>query len=275
MRIPIPKGPLTLLVGIVIVVSIVFLVAFADFLSPYGSNEFTNEILTPPNVAHPMGTDALGRDILSRIIYGARVSVGIGLAAVAISGTIGVVVGAISAYYGGKLDRAISIPMDSIYSFPSIITALLIAYSLGGGGPNTALAIAIAWIPSYFRVVRSIIFSVKELTFIEAEKAIGAGTIYIITRHILPACLPSIASLLTLGMRDAILAAAGLGFLGIGIPPPTPELGADLSEGRRALLSGAWWPSVFPGLMIFIIVLGFNMLGEGLNELVKLRRTTR
>jgi len=224
-------------------------------------------ILSPPSKEHLMGTDSLGRDIFSRILYGGRTSISIALLSVFLSFIVGTPLGSISGFIGGKLDRILSIIMDSLYAFPVIILALLIATMLGPGISNTSIAIAAASVPSYYRVIRSITLSLKERTFIEAEKSMGASDRYIILHHILPHSMSEIIVLMTFGMADAILSVAGLGFIGLGIPPPTPEWGTDLSGGREVLLVGAWWVTTFPGLIIFATILGFNLLGEGLPKI--------
>jgi ABC-type dipeptide/oligopeptide/nickel transport system permease subunit len=158
--------------------------------------------------------------------------------------------------------------IDAWWAFPAIIFAILIAVMLGASATNTALAVGIAAAPSYSRVVRSITLSLKELPFIEAERCIGAGSFRIIFVHIFPNTLPSVLVLSTLGLGQAILTVSGLGFLGLGIPPPIPEWGTDLGAARGALVSGVWWASAFPGVMILLAVIGFNLLGEGLRPLV-------
>lgn len=260
---------LSLLVSAVIFFIFTSFVFFAEFIAPYDPCEMTPDVLEPPKNRHLFGTDILGRDIYSRIIYGTRCSLLIALTAVIQAACIGSVLGVTSGYMSGKIDHMLLIVMDALYSCPSFIVALVLVTGLGHFSLfGIATAVAIAAVPTYFRVMRSITLSIKERTFIEVERSMGAGSFYIILRHILPRCLPEIVTLATLGLADAITTVAGLGFLGLGIQPPTPEWGADLSYGRRVLTLGVWWPSVFSGLMVCMAVLCFNLLGEATTEML-------
>lgn len=173
-----------------------------------------------------------------------------------------------SGYFGGGLDRVVMIGMDAVYIFPSFVLAVLIAAVMGAGIGTSSLAVAIVMIPTFYRVIRSITLSIKESGFIEGERAIGASGRYIIVNHIAPFYLSSLFVLISLGAAQAILITSGLGFLGLGIPPPNPEWGTDLAAGRMFLMEGMWWLTLFPAIMIFLAVLGFNLLSEGLDAVL-------
>jgi peptide/nickel transport system permease protein len=255
-------------IGLGIALIMIILAIFADFLAPYSPFEiYEDAVHEPPSWAHLMGTDAIGRDVLSRVIHGARVSLLIGLLAVLISGGLGSILGVVTGYYGGKIDRAITLPMDALYSFPAFLTALLIVTTLGGGFIYTSLAVAIGLLPRFYRTVRSAAVSLREEPFVEAEVSIGASDIYIVFKHIFPLTFTVLFVVVTISIATAILSIAGLGFLGLGVAPPTPEWGSDLAAGRPNILSGVWWTTIGPAIFIFLTVLGFNLLGEGLNKL--------
>jgi len=219
-----------------------------------------------------LGTDQLGRDVFSRLLAGARFVLAVAFLSTIVSTVIGVFLGLISGYIGGLFDRTLSLVMDSLYSLPGLIVAIALAAFLGTGLVNMSLAIAVAYIPSYFRMVRGNVLSLKGMPFIEASKIAGASSLSIALRQILPNTFPSIASLLPITFADAIITEAGLSFLGLGIEPPTPDWGFDLNKGRQFFLAGYWWIGIFPGLAIVITVLGFLLLGEGLNEVLNPKR---
>lgn len=227
--------------------------------------------LTAPNSQFPFGTDDVGRDMLSRIIAGGGVMLQVALVSVAICLVIGVPLGLFSSHAGGVVDRFFSLIMDSVYAFPGIILAIAFSIVLGRGVINMALAIAVVYIPSYFRVIRSQVLSIKELPYIEAANSIGAKRGTILRRYILPNVLPSIVVVGTVNFADAILTAAGLTFIGLGVPVNVPDWGWDLTNGRRLLPSGSWWVITFPGIMIILLALGFTLMGEGLSELLNPR----
>ena len=243
-------------------------VIFGPYITPHDPFEFTEEILAPPSTSHLMGTDNLGRDLLSRLIYGSRYSLGISLVAVGLSLVIGLILGSSSGFFGGNIDRVMMLIMDALYVFPSFIYMLVLVVVLGPGMWQTALAISIGRIPYNFRLIRSLTISIKERGFIEAERVLGAGNWHIIRRHIMPYYLSILFVALSLGMARGTLAISGLGFLGLGIPPPTPEWGTELSSGRNFLLGGHWWLVVFPGFFVMIAMLGFNLLSEGLDTML-------
>ncbi len=220
------------------------------------------------NMEYPLGTDNLGRDIYSRLLYGTGISLRIGYAIIAITAACGLLIGLVSGYFGGIIDILVMRLIDILLAFPPLLLALVIAATLGTGMEKAMLAIAIIYIPSLARIVRGSVLTVKELPYVEASRAMGGGNIWIILGHVLPNIITPVIVYLTLLLGDAILYTAALGFLGIGIDPSTPEWGAMLSGGRDFLLLGKWWITVFPGVMIFLAVLSFNLFGDGLREAV-------
>ncbi len=254
--------------GAVIVLIMVFLAVFASVLSPYNPIRISlAERLSAPSAAHLFGTDELGRDILSRIMYGARISLRIGILVVVIAGGIGAVTGAISGYVGQRLDNLIMRVMDVFLSFPPLVLALALAAALGPDLNNAILAVAFVMIPKFARLVRGEALAVKERQFIAAARAAGAKALWIILHHILPNCLASVIVLATLVLGEAILIAASLSFIGLGAQPPTPEWGAMVSVGRKFLMD-QWWYATFPGLFILVTVIGFNILGDALRDVL-------
>lgn len=256
----------TAAVGLVIVAFFLIMGLLAPFVAPHDPLEPNmRQRLSRPSAAHPLGQDELGRDILSRIMYGARISLTIGVVTVSLGLFLGVPWGIVSGYYGGKLDLLTQRFVDVLLSFPTILLAILIVTILGPGLWNAMVAIGIASLPMYTRVVRGSVLSLREQEYVLAAKALGASDLRTLTRHILPNVLGSIIVLSTLYTATAILSAAGLGFLGLGAQPPTPEWGAMLSRAR-AFLRVAPHVALFPGLAIFFSVLGFNLLGDGLRD---------
>jgi peptide/nickel transport system permease protein len=238
---------------------------FAPVLAPYPIEEMKMENrFLAPSAEHWLGTDEFGRDILSRMMHGGRVSLMMGLVAVSIAGTFGVILGVISGYYR-RLDMYIMQCMDILLAFPSLLLAIAIIAILGVGLTNAMIAVAISVIPSYVRVVRGTVLSIREKEYIEAVKALGVSDFKIIVKHILPNVMSPVIVLSSLQFGTSILAAAALSFLGLGAQPPTPEWGAMAYVGKSFLLN-AWWMSLFPGLAIMLVVLGFNMLGDGLRD---------
>ncbi len=253
-------------IGLAILVFYVILAVFAPYLAPYDPVKRVGRSLQPPSPEHRFGTDNLGRDVLSRVIYGARIALVIAFLSVAIASAIGIPLGLISGYIGGIFDRTLTLVMDAMYAFPGLILAIAIAALLGPGITNIAISIAVVYAPTYFRVIRNQVTSVKNELYVEAARAIGARRWEILLKYILPNVFPSVVVVLSMNLADAIMTEAGLSFLGLGIAPPTPDWGFDLSNGRRFILSRAWWALLYPGLAIITVVLGFSMFSEGLNE---------
>ena len=228
--------------------------------------------LQPPSLARPLGTDDFGRDILSRIIYGARISLRIGAIAISISLTAGTSLGLIAGYRGGLADALIMRSMDILLAFPSILLAIAIVAVIGPGIDNVMVAVSIVMVPQFARLVRASVLSIREMAYVEAARALGASDLRILWRSVLPNCAAPLIVQSTLSLGTAILDAAGLSFLGLGAQPPTPEWGAMLSGGRELLLK-APWVMTFPGLAIFGVVLGLNLFGDGLRDALDPRRT--
>lgn len=262
------------MVGLAIVLILVFVAIFADFIAPYGyAKQNIRETLQPPSLQHLCGTDQFGRDVFSRIIYGSRISLQVGFIAVSIAMVIGGFLGAVSGYYGGRLDNLIMRAMDVLLSIPQILLAIAIAASLGPGLFNLMIAVGISSIPGYARIVRGSVLSIRNQEFVEAAKAMGSGDLRIILRHILPNCMAPVIVQATLGVAFAILTAAGLSFIGLGIQPPSPEWGGMLSGGRVYIRDQSYL-TFFPGLAIMITILALNFLGDGLRDALdpKLKR---
>lgn len=263
------ENPLTI-IGIVIVFLIFFAAAFGPRIIPYpedvkvGIN--TAERLKPPSSEHWFGTDQMGRDIFSRVLYGTRTSVMVGIVVTGLAMLIGIPMGAISGYKGGKVETIIRVINDIFMSIPALLLALSISVALGRGIINAMLAIGIAWWPFYCRLVRGVVFSLKEQMFIEASRSINASDFRIITRHILPNCLDVLIVQVTMQFGYAILMAAALGFLGVGAQPPMAEWGLMISEGRQ-FIPKWWWIPTFPGIAIYFSVFGFSLLGDGLRDI--------
>lgn len=270
------RSPLTVL-GLTILGIMVFFAIAAPYIAPYPEDiEFGSHLerrLEPPSLAHLFGTDDMGRDVFSRVLYGFRISIAIGLAVVSIAAPIGVLLGALAGFAGGVIDEAIMRITDVFLSVPSLVLALAIAAALGPSLTNAMFAISLCWWPWYARLVRAQTLSLKEQDFVEAARSIGVKTPRILVRHIVPNCIGPIIVQVSLDIGYAILTAASLGFLGVGAQPPTSEWGLMVSWGRKFLPTW-WWVSTFPGLAIFIGVLAFNLVGDGLRDVLdpRLRR---
>jgi peptide/nickel transport system permease protein len=253
-------------VGASIVLLILALAIFAPLIAhadPLAQNLAGRR--SPPSMAHLMGTDALGRDVFSRILYGARISIRIGFVAVGLAITAGTSIGLMAGYLRGRVDDVLMSAMDLMLAFPSIILAIGITTILGPSITNLMIAVGIVYIPQYARLARSSVLAVSELEFVEAARAIGSPVWAILGRHILPNILAPLLVQATLGIATAELEAAGLSYLGLGARPPAPEWGAMLNDARDYWLS-APWALIFPGLAITALVLGFNLLGDGLRD---------
>ncbi|MCL6478461.1 MAG: ABC transporter permease [Peptococcaceae bacterium] len=260
--------------GLLLLLILVFTAVFSPLLSPYDpvKVDLHNNIL-PPSREHPFGTDNLGRDVFSRVMYGTRMDILAGLFIVGVSVVTGLLVGIVAGYRGGILDKILVGAIDTFLALPDIILALVIVGAMGPGMFNTVLALSLLGWVRYARIARSSTLSLKEKEFIETTKASGAGDFYVIIRHVLPNVIAPISTLATLHFGHAILSLAGLGFLGLGAQPPVPEWGTMLNEGR-VFLREAWWLSIFPGLAIMVTVLSCNLLSDGLRDLLdpRLRR---
>jgi len=272
-----PKGAEVYLAiaGAVLLVVVVTLTFLAPYIAPYNPIVEIGPALQPPSSQYPMGTDHLGRDVYSRVLYGAIVALEVSAISVLLSSTVGTVLGLFSGYSGGKMDRVFSMVMDSVYAFPGLILAIAIAAMMGPGLVNMSIAIAVVYIPTYFRMIRGQVLQTREQLYVEAARALGAKNSTILFRYIFANIIPSLVVVLSLNVADAILTEAGMSYLGLGIPPPTPDWGFDLSKGKSYLPGGYWWMITFPGIMILIVVLGFSLLGEGLNEILNPRLRER
>ena len=261
--------------GAVLLAIVVAMTFLAPYIAPYNPIVEIGPALQPPSSQYPMGTDHLGRDVYSRVLYGAIVALEVAALSMVLSSVVGTVFGLFSGFLGGKSDRLFSIVMDSIYAFPGLILAIAIAAMIGPGIVNMSIAIAVVYIPTYFRMIRGQVLSIKEQLYVEAARALGASNSTILFRYVFSNIIPSLVVVLSLNVADAILTEAGLSYLGLGIPPPTPDWGFDLSKGKSFLPGGYWWMITFPGIMIVIVVLGFSLLGEGLNEILNPRLRER
>jgi peptide/nickel transport system permease protein len=259
------------LAGVLIVSIISVLSILAPIIALYDPlDQRLDERLNPPSFRHIMGTDKLGRDIFSRVLYGGRISLFIAISSVALAVAIGILIGLISGYVGGSIDNALMRITDMFLSFPALILALAIAAMLRPGLVNVIVAIALSTWPQYARIVRAITLQIKSEPYIEAALSIGSTRARVLATHIVPMVIPQTMIQATLNLGGAILTAAGLGFLGFGVPPPTPEWGLMVSEGRD-LIQSHWWISTFPGLMIFLSVVGFNLIGDQLRDILDVR----
>ncbi|MBI4414442.1 MAG: ABC transporter permease, partial [candidate division NC10 bacterium] len=230
--------------------------------------------LEPPTWEHPFGTDTLGRDILVRVLHGARVSLGLGLGSVAVAAVAGSILGLLAGYAGRWVDLSLMFCMDILLAFPATLLAIAIVAMIGPGLRNSLIAISLVSIPFYARIARGAVLSLKEQEFVVAAEGLGGSHLRVLFRHIFPNTLPPLMVQTTLGIAFAVLEAAALGFLGLGAQPPTPEWGAMLADSYKYFTSGAWWAFFFPGAAIMISVLGFNLLGDGLRDALDPRLRT-
>jgi peptide/nickel transport system permease protein len=259
------------MVGLWIVAVLVLLAVFAPVLAPYdpleGIGGLRGDRLVPPSWVHPMGTDDLSRDILSRVLYGSRLTLLVVLLVAVIATPIGLAVGTAAGYFGGWVDVLLMRITDIFMAFPRLILALAFASALGPGIENAIIAIAITAWPPYARLARAETLTIRETDYINAIRLQGASSLRILWGHVTPLCLSSAIVRVTLDMAGIILIAAGLGFLGLGAQPPQPEWGAMIAGGRRFIID-QWWVATMPGLAIFIVALGFNLLGDGLRDVL-------
>jgi peptide/nickel transport system permease protein len=258
--------------GLFGVIAFVLIGIMAPFVSPFDPNKQNlRAIFRPPSKEHPFGTDQFGRDILSRILWGARTSLIVATSAIALAMVLGALTGVSVGYRGGWTDEAVMRFVDVLLTFPDIFLAIIVTAVVPPGLGTTVLAIAVYNLPQFIRVARAAALNVRENAFVEAARASGASSAYIVLRHILPNSLAPIVVLATLRTAASILTAAGLSFLGLGVQPPTPEWGTMISEARVYIVT-APWTSLFPGLAIFLTVLSFNLLGDGINDALNPRR---
>jgi len=253
-------------IGLIVIIFLMLLAIFAPYIAPYDPYDINLDLqFSKPSIINWFGTDMFGRDILSRIIFGTRISMLIGLIPTFISMVIGIILGLFSGYYGGKIDSIIMRIADIVLAFPSLLLAMVFMYTLGASLLNIFIALSVVGWAGISRVVRSQTLSLKEMEFIEASKSIGTKNWTIMIRHIFPNCIPNLIVLFTLRIPGAILSEASLSFLGVGAQPPTPSWGLMISRGKEFLLN-APWVSIFPGIMILIITLAFNFFGDGLRD---------
>jgi len=266
-------------IGLAITLLFVFIAIFAPVFQAWGwlqnpTDSLINPIHEPPSLRHWFGTSRQGYDVFSRTLFGTQAALQVVILATALSLAIGVPVGLVSGYLGGRLDRVLLFLMDTIYTLPGLLLSVTLAFVVGRGILNAAIAISIAYIPQYYRVVRNHTVSVKTELFIEAAQAMGASTWRVLSRYLFFNVIQSVPVLFTLNAADAILILGGLGFLGLGLPEEVPEWGHDLRQALEALPTGIWWTALFPGLAMTLMVVGLSLLGEGLNEFInpRLRR---
>ncbi|WP_367716375.1 ABC transporter permease [Nitratireductor sp. GISD-1A_MAKvit] len=261
------RNPLAV-VGALVVLVLVIMAIFAPLIAPYSpiGQDLANRLM-PPSAEHWMGTDELGRDIYSRVVYGARITLLIVTMVAVIAAPIGLVVGAVSGYFGGWVDRVLMGVTDIFLSMPKLILALAFVAALGPGIENAIIAIAITAWPVYARIARAETITFRDSEFISAVRLQGASATRVILRHVLPLCASSTIVRVTLDMAGIILTAAGLGFLGLGAQPPLPEWGAMISRGRNFILD-QWWVATMPGFAIILVSLGFCFLGDGLRDVL-------
>lgn len=267
----------TALLGSVIVGVLVIVALLAPFVAPYPPDEqYRDAALQPPSLRFPFGTDTLGRDNLSRLIFGARISLFVGLSAMLMAAAVGVTLGMLSGYYSGWTDAVIGRFLDALLAFPAVLLAIFIVAVLGPSMINAIVAVAIVYVPAFARLTRANVLSLKEKEFIEAARAVGLRDGQIMAQHILRNTLSPIIVQFSLGVGYAILVEASLSFLGLGVQPPTASWGSMLGFGRN-FMTQAPWLTTFPGLAIFVTVLGFNFLGDGLREALdpRLKETYR
>lgn len=259
------------IVGIFILVTI--LANKVTWFSPYDPVYYREAPrLLGPSVHHLMGTDHLKRDVFSRVLSGGKASLIVAFGAVALSMSIGSILGWFSGFAGGLLDRALSLTMDAIYSFPSMVLAITLVAMFGAGLAPMIWSVGFVYIPTYFRVTRAEVLQVRETTYVEAIRAVGASNFWIVVRHVAPNTVNAIMAVSSFNLADAILTVAALSFLGFGLPPPAPDWGFDIQNGQKFLQSGSWWLITFPGLMIIVLSLGFGLIGEGISDLVNPKR---
>ena len=268
------KSPLTI-AGALIILILCLTAIFAGYIAPYEPDEISPaERLQPPSKAHICGTDTAGRDVFSRIVYGSRIAIKVGVTVVCLAAIFGSLIGLFSGYLGGRVDEIVMRITDVFFSLPYLILAMAIAAALGPSLVNTVISLSVVWWPIYARLIRGEVLLVRESTYVEAARGLGANKLRIIFRHVLPNSLSPIIVQASLDFGNAIIFAAGLSFIGLGAQPPTPAWGAMISLGKN-YLRDAWWYPTFPGLAILITVIGFNLLGDGIRDILDPRLKER
>ncbi|MDP9367599.1 MAG: ABC transporter permease [Chloroflexota bacterium] len=268
-------GVRTTLIGLVIIVGLALVAVSAPLLTPYDPVKLQmRDRFQPPSLSHPFGTDEFGRDALTRVVYGTRISFRIAVVAVLVATVLGVTIGLVSAYFGGWIDLLLQRVVDVMLAFPGLLLALAVVAALGPSMTNVMLAVGVGSTPFFSRMVRGSVLTVRNEEYVTAATVIGANDILIIRRHILPNVLSPIVVLISQQVGWAVLSAAALSFVGLGAQPPTPEWGAMLSRGRD-YLHEQWWIPTFPGLAIALMVLGFNLFGDGLRDILDPKTVTK
>ncbi|WP_416673037.1 ABC transporter permease [Egbenema bharatensis] len=262
-----------MIVGMVITLAFILAALFAPMLQSWGwiqdpLESLANPIHQPPSADHWFGTSRQGYDVFSRTLFGSQAALRVVVLATILSVLIGVPLGMLSGYLGGWVDRLLLFLMDTIYTLPSLLLSVTLAFVVGRGVWNAAIALSIAYVPQYYRVVRNHTVSIKTELFIEAAQAMGASTWRVLTRYLFFNVIQSVPVLFTLNAADAVLVLGGLGFLGLGLPEGVPEWGRDLQYALDALPTGIWWTALFPGLALTLLVVGLSLVGEGLNEVI-------
>jgi peptide/nickel transport system permease protein len=265
-------GGKMVIIGLAVVIFLIAMTILSPFIAPHSPTQLSvGPADAPPSLKFPMGTNRLGQDILSRMIAGGSTMMEVAALAVAMCFLIGVPLGLIAGYSRRLIDSPLSLLMDSLYAFPGLVLAIAISAVLGRGVVNLAVAIAVVYIPTYFRVVRSQVLTIKELPFVEAVKVEGGSTLNVLFRQIFPNVLPSIAVIASINVADSVITEAGLTYLGLGVNVAAPDWGFDIYYGYQSLLAGAWWTVFFPGLMVVLLAGGFTFIGEGLSEVLNPR----
>jgi peptide/nickel transport system permease protein len=257
-------------VGALVIVTWLLAAALAPALAPYSPLEqHLADRLSPPGGRYPFGTDELGRDVLSRVLYGARLSIPAGLIVVAVTAALGTALGAVAGFAGGLVDEGIMRVCDAVLAFPALILAMAITTALGPGLLNALLAVVLVLWPEYARIVRGQVLSIRQMEYVTAARALGVSDWRILLRHVSPNTVPLALVKASLDVGNVIIIAAALSFVGLGATPPTPEWGAMVAAGRQKFFE--WWVGAFPGLAMFTVVMGFNFLGDGLRDLMDVR----
>ena len=258
------------LIGTIVLIVLVFAAAFASVVAPYDPNGMDFTFMLPPSLAHPLGTDDLGRDLLSRLIYGTRISLFVGITTVAIALAVGVFLGLLAGYLGGFVDTVIMRYIDLQWAFPNFIIAVYLVAVFGTGLSNVIVAISLAYVDDFARLTRGMVLSIKQEQYVDAARTLGASEWRIMWRHILPNAVAPLIVQATVSVSYAILAEASLSFLGLGVGADTPTWGLILADAR-SFFSRAWWLGVFPGLFIMVAVLSINFLGDSLRDMLDVR----